>query len=204
MEKLKKTFYTRDTILVAKKLLGKYLAVRNINGEMIVRIVETEGYKGPGDKACHAYNNRLTKRTEVMYCCGGCAYIYQIYGMHYCLNVVTEKKGVGTAVLIRSAEPVKGLNLMSFNRYNKQWNQLSDKEKNNITNGPGKLCKALGIDKNFNGESFLGEVISIYRFRDENDFEIETSKRINIDYSEEARDFMWRFYIRGNPYVSKK
>ncbi len=204
MEKLEKEFYVRDTITVAKELIGKYLAVKCFDEEMIVRIVETEGYIGPGDKACHAYNNRRTKRTETMYCSGGCAYVYQIYGMHYCFNVVTEKKGVGTAVLIRSAEPIKGLSRMSYNRYNKKWDQLNDREKMNMVNGPGKLCKALRLDKSFNGESLFGNRISIFEIRNNNDFEIEASRRVNIEYSEEARDFMWRFYIKENPYVSKK
>ncbi len=204
MEKLKKSFYTRDTLIVAKELLGKYLMVKNSNGDMGVRIVETEAYIGPMDKACHAYNNKRTERTKSMYRNGGSAYVYQIYGMHFCFNVVTENEEVGTAVLIRSGEPIEGLNQMSINRYLNPWNELTPKERINLTNGPGKLCKALCLDKQFNEESLLGDVINICQIPGEENFEIAASKRINIDYSEEAKDYKWRFYIKGNSYISKK
>lgn len=204
MKKLNKAFYTRDTLTVAKELLGKYLAVNNDEEKMIVKIVETEAYIGPIDKACHTYNNRRTKRTEIMYSSGGYAYIYQIYGMYFCLNVVTENEDAGTAVLIRAGEPIKGVERMAVNRFSKKLNELSKKEILNLTNGPGKLCRALGLDKCQNGSSLLGKELFIFAEDVEEPFQIALSKRIGIDYAEEARDYEWRFYIKDNPYVSVK
>ncbi|NLK72064.1 MAG: DNA-3-methyladenine glycosylase [Clostridiales bacterium] len=204
MKKLNKAFYTRDTLTVAKELLGKYLAVNNDEEKMIVKIVETEAYIGPIDKACHTYNNRRTKRTEIMYSSGGYAYIYQIYGMYFCLNVVTENEDAGTAVLIRAGEPIKGVERMAVNRFSKKLNELSKKEILNLTNGPGKLCRALGLDKRQNGSSLLGKELFIFAEDVEEPFQIALSKRIGIDYAEEARDYEWRFYIKDNPYVSVK
>lgn len=204
MKKLDKSFYLQDTLTVAKELLGKYLNVCVDGNPMIGRIVETEAYIGPHDKACHCYNGRRTPRTEVMYENGGYAYIYQIYGMYFCLNIVTEDDTVGTAVLIRGLEPISGMEQMARNRYNKEWNQLSIKEIKNLTNGPGKLCKALNIDKKCNGKELLGEEIYICEPNKTDKFIITSSKRINIDYAEEYKDVNWRFFIEDNVYVSKK
>lgn len=204
MKKLNKSFYTRDTLIVAKELLGKFLVVNNGNQKIIVKIVETEAYKGPIDKACHTFNNRRTKRTEIMYSSGGCAYIYQIYGMYFCLNVVTENKEVGTAVLIRAGEPIKGIEKMASNRFSKQLSNLSKKEIQNLTNGPGKLCKALGLDKLQNGSNLMENELFICKKNIDEPMQIVSTKRIGIDYAEEAKDFEWRFYIKDNPYVSVK
>lgn len=204
MVKLEKEFYTRDTLDVAKDLLGKYLVVDQKDKKMIVRIVETEGYIGPIDKASHTYNNRRTKRTEVMYYSGGHVYIYQIYGLYFCLNIVTEDETVGTAVLIRGGEPIEGLEQMAVNRYDKGYNELSNKEKKNLTNGPGKLCKALALDKTRNGESLLNDEIYICEMIPDEKIEMIHTKRVNIDYAEEAKDYNWRFYIKNNKFVSKK
>lgn len=204
MYKLEKDFYIRDTLTVAKELLGKYLVVYQEDKKMVVKIVETEGYIGPIDKASHTYNNRRTKRTQVMYYSGGYVYIYQIYGLYFCLNIVTEDETAGTAVLIRGGEPIEGLEKMAVNRYAKAYHDLSNKEKKNLTNGPGKLCRALGLDKKRNGESLMDDHIYICKTDSDEKAEIVSGKRVNIDYAEEAKDYDWRFYIKNNKFVSKK
>ncbi|MDP4177810.1 MAG: DNA-3-methyladenine glycosylase [Bacillota bacterium] len=203
MKKLRRKFYNRDTLIVAKELLGKYIIYKKDNCEYIVKIVETEAYMGIKDKACHSYNNKKTKRNEIMYGNCGILYVYLIYGMYYCANIVTREKDVPEAVLIRAAEPVKGLENMSTNRYGKDYNELNKKEITGLTNGPGKLCKALGIDKLNNGDDLCS--YNIYLAEGEHEeFEICSSSRINIDYAEEYKDCPWRFYIKDNLYVSKK
>lgn len=203
MKKLDQSFYTKNTLVVAKALLGKYLYLNKDGKQLIAKIVETEAYIGPIDKACHTYNGKRTTRTDVMYKGGGYVYIYQIYGMYYCLNVVTEDDTVGTAVLIRAVEPIEGTEYMALNRYSRNINELSRKELINLTNGPGKLCMALGLDKRANGDSLLGEHFYIFSEDANKEIEVMSTKRININYAEEAKDFEWRFYIKNNPYVSK-
>ncbi len=194
MNKLLSDFYNRDTLEVAKDLLGKKL-VHNMNGEKLTcRITEVEAYCGITDKACHTYGGRRTKRTEVMWGSAGYAYIYLIYGMYYCLNVVTQEQGQPCAVLIRGLEPLESIDRMAFNRYNQSLSTLSNYQLKNFTNGPGKLCQALGINKNHNGLNLEGDVLYIL---DDHitDFKIHQGKRINIGYAEEAADYLWRFYI---------
>lgn len=204
MEKLKREFFEGNTLTVAKELLGKIL-IHPIEGVALGgKIVETEAYIGAIDKAAHSYNNRRTARTEVMFGPAGFAYIYLIYGMYHCMNVVTGKEGEASAVLIRALEPLYGVQQMAVRRYHKPLEELTKTQRIHLTNGPGKLCAALGIDKNCYGADLLGENLFICREISEGPFEIETSKRINIDYAEEARDFPWRFYIKNNAYVSKK
>ncbi len=187
---------------VAKDLLGKIL-VHKI-GETIIsgKIVETEAYVGAVDKAAHTYNNRRTPRTEVMFGDGGYVYVYLIYGMYHCMNVVTGVEGDGEAVLLRALEPIEGIEQMAINRFNKNLNELKKRELKLLTNGPGKLCSALGITKEDYGEDLTGNKIYIYDNEIEK-FHVVSSNRINIGYAEEAQDFPWRFYIEGNPYVSK-
>lgn len=202
MVKLDRSFYNRDTLVVAKELLGKIL-VHNINGvELSGRIVETEAYMGVTDKAAHSYGGRKTKRVEPMYGLPGFAYIYFIYGMYYCFNVVTREEGIPQAVLIRALEPATEVRRMAFNRFNKDYEDLSKYQKRNITNGPGKLCMALAIDKSLNKQDLCGDIL--YVEQDRVDVPITTSKRIGIDYAGEAKDYPWRFYVSGNPYVSVK
>ena len=195
MKRLEENFFTRDALTVGKELIGKYL-VREIDGEkLVVKITETESYLGDIDKACHAYGGKITNRTKTFYLKGSTIYVYLIYGMYYCFNVITDKKDKASAVLIRGAEPVENLEKLSMLRYNKPYNSLNSYQKKNFLNGPGKLCKALSIDKTFNEKSVLSN--DIY-FLDNKDFDksvIKTGKRINIDYAEEAKDFLWRFYI---------
>ncbi len=204
MEKLKREFYEGNTLNVAKDLLGKILIHRIDGVEIAGRIVEAEAYIGAIDKAAHSYNNRRTTRTEVMFGPAGYVYIYLIYGMHHCMNVVTGKAGEASAVLIRALEPLNGMQQMAHRRYNRPLEDLTKTQYIQLTNGPGKLCAALGINKSCYGEDLVGEKLFICREISEMPFEVETTKRINIEYAEEARDFPWRFYIKNNAYVSKK
>ena len=182
-----KEFYNRSAIDVANDLLGKVL-VREVDGRILKgKIVETESYIGAIDKACHAYNGRRTKRTEVLYSDCGVAYVYFIYGLYHCFNVVTNEKDVAEAVLIRAIEP-----LNEFDYIKK------------LTNGPYKLCLAYLIDKDLNGDKLYEQGKIYLEESEENDFEIVKTKRIGIDYAEEAKDFLWRFYIKDNDFVSKK
>lgn len=202
MEKLRREFYRRDTLIVAKELLGN-LIVKNVGNDLIVaKIVEVEAYRGTIDKAAHSYSGKVTDRTKIMYGDGGFAYVYLIYGMYYCMNIVASTINNPEAILIRAVEPIDGINVMSQLRFGKDFNDITKKQKINLTNGPGKLCIALNITKESNGVDMCGEDFYILD-NEKKDFTIETSKRINIDYSEEAKDFYWRFFINDNPYVSK-
>ncbi|WP_010235929.1 DNA-3-methyladenine glycosylase [Clostridium arbusti] len=200
--KLKREFYNRDTVVVAKGLLGKIL-VRKVEGEITKgKIVEVEAYKGFMDKAAHTYNGRRTKRVEIMYGNPGFSYVFFIYGMYHCMNVITREEGIGEAVLIRAIEPIEGLNIMSKRRFDLSFDDLKKRQIINLTNGPSKLCKAFAIDKSCNGIDLCGDVLFIEE-SDSKSFNIGISKRIGIDYAEEAKDFPWRFFIEKNEFVSK-
>ena len=204
MKKLDRQFYLNNTLEVAKNLLGKNL-VHIIDGvKRVGMIVETEAYIGSIDKACHAYNYKKTPRTEVLFMNGGVSYVYLIYGMYYCMNVITEKEEEPCAVLIRAVEPIEGLNEMSMSRYNLPYNSLNKRQITGLTNGPGKLCIAMGITKNENKLNLLSDKFYISENTEVKNEDIVQCKRINIDYAEEAADFPWRFYIKDNKYVSKK
>ncbi len=204
MDILERNFYRRSSIQVSKELLGKLLVRKNDNGLLIGKIVEVEAYMGTIDKAAHSYGGKITKRNKVMYGDAGYAYVYMIYGMYYCMNVVTSCINNPEAVLIRAVEPLYGLEDMSKFRYGREFNALTKKEIINLTNGPGKLCKAMNINKENNEENLCSDELFIAEDPNRQDFDIVESKRINIDYAEEAKDFLWRFYIKDNPYVSKK
>lgn len=195
MYKLNRNFYNRDARIVAQELIGKVL-VRQYDGKIIkARITETEAYIGAIDKASHGYGGKITKRTKIMYGPPGYTYVYLIYGMYYCLNFVTEGEGVCSAVLVRAVEPVENIGLMCNNRYNKSLNEISKQQLKSISNGPGKLCIALNISKEDNGVDLTKK--DIYLLDDEYaNFLVEKSKRINIDYAEEAKDFLWRYTIK--------
>lgn len=205
--RVSKEFFARDTLLVAKELLGKVL-VREFNGMTLKgRIVETEAYIGSVDKACHAYGGKRTPRVEPLYGEPGVAYVYFIYGMYYCFNIITKEEGSPEGVLIRAVEPLEGLDVISQLRFKKSYKELTNTQKKNLTNGPGKLCMAFGITKENtwddlteNKELYVEEQLIQYHI---NDFEVVETTRVGIDYAEEARDFLWRFYIKGNKYVSK-
>ena len=172
-----------------------YLNINNFITSGI--IVETEAYAGINDRASHAYNNKRTQRTEITYQKGGIAYIYLCYGMYYLFNVITNIEDVPHAVLIRAIEPLDGINEMQRRRKIKS-------KKYNLTNGPGKLSLALGIDKSFNGESLLLDKIWIQdngiKF---NKKDILSSPRIGVDYAKEDANLPYRFYINNNKWLSK-
>lgn len=194
MEKLMRDFYDRDTITVAQELLGNYL-VRVWNGEKLVcRITETEAYIGRCDKACHAYGYKRTARTETLFAKPGTAYIYLIYGMYNCLNFVTEPEGEPAAVLIRGLEAVTGFETLKHLRYPNHTGQLTAYQTKNFLNGPGKLCKALSLDRSCNGTDLVGDMLYVIR-SGEIPKTINSGPRIGIDYAEEAVHFPWRFWI---------
>ena len=189
------SFFRQDTVELARKLLGCLLVHHTTDGVAGGMIVETEAYVGAIDKACHAYRNR-SERTEIMYHDGGYAYVYFIYGMHHCFNVVTGPEGEGNAVLIRALEPVLGLDLMQKRR--------NTKLLHNLCSGPGKLCQALAITKNEYGLDLCasGSALRLIRYRRIPIAQIVSTPRINVVYAEEAAAWPWRFYVKGSPYVS--
>ena len=201
---INKEFYNRSAVDVAKDLLGKVL-VREVDGKILKgKIVETEAYIGESDTACHAYNGRRTKRTEPLYGEGGISYIYFIYGLYHCLNVVTREENIAEAVLIRALEPLNEFDYISQIRYKKDFNELTKTQIKNLANGPSKLCLAYLIDKNLNEDKLYEKGELYIEEHESEDFEIVETKRIGIDYSEEAKDFLWRFYIKNNNFISKK
>ena len=195
--KLPVSFFERpDVVRIAQELIGKLL-VTHINGILTSgRIVETEAYNGIVDKASHAYKGRRTARTEIMYRSGGTAYVYLCYGIHHLFNVVTHKKDIPHAILIRGIEPIKGIPHM-LERTGKETADAT------LTRGPGNVSKALGIHTGHTGLSLLGKQLYIsddgYRY---NNTEIFTSPRIGVDYAGEDALLPFRFYVKGNPYVS--
>ena len=201
MARLPREFYNRDTVAVSQDLLGKYL-IRVLNGELLAgRITETEAYIGRCDKACHAYHYKRTSRTETLFMAPGHAYIYLIYGMYNCLNFVTEPEGEPAAVLLRSLEPVAGIDTMLGLRYGEK--PLTPYRRKNFLNGPGKVCKGLSLTKALNGLDLTGETLFICDSMEDVGlpiFEHEKERicsgpRIGIDYAEEARNFPWRFWL---------
>jgi len=194
MAKLGQEFYNRDTVEVARSLLGKEL-VRVWHGEdLVCRITETEAYVGRMDKACHAYGYRRTGRTETLFAPPGTAYIYLIYGMYCCLNFVTEPEGEPCAVLIRGAAPVQGGERMARGRFGCSPGEMTAYQKKHFLNGPGKLCMALHLTREQNGLDLTGSELYV---RDSGcvPHQIYAGRRIGIDYAEEAAEFPWRFWI---------
>lgn len=198
MQKLPISFYTRNVHIVAKELLGKIFVRKYSSRFLSGRIVEVEAYDGSVDESAHSFIGK-TKRNEVMFNGGGLLYVYFTYGMHFCANVVTGKVNEGCAVLIRAVEPIDGIDLMSQNRFHKI--SLSEKEKLNLTNGPAKFCQAFAITKEQNGISLLSDEIFIINANKINPSEIVNSKRIGI---KKSVDLPWRYFIKDNPFVSKK
>jgi DNA-3-methyladenine glycosylase len=204
MARLSRNFYLGDTVEIARTLPGKYL-VRRWRGETLAcRITETEAYVGRCDKACHAYLRRRTPRTEVLFRAGGCAYIYLIYGMYCCLNLVTEPEDEPAAVLIRGGEIAAGRDAMVKNRYPAASGPLTPYQEKNLLNGPGKLCKALHLTREQNGLDLTGQELFLCDFPEDAGLpclpppageRLACGPRIGIDYAEEARDFPWRFYL---------
>ncbi len=196
MEILKREFYDRDTLQVARDLLGCVL-VREYEGEKLMgRIVETEAYIGRCDKACHAYGYKRTPRTQTLFARPGTAYLYLIYGMYTCLNFVTEAEGEPAAVLIRALTPVAGEGTMARLRFGTGPDRLTAYQRKNCLNGPGKLCKALNLDRTLNGHDLLTPPLYVLP-RQEPIGEVFTGPRIGVDYAQEAKDFPWRFWLEA-------
>lgn len=197
MTRLDKEFFQQKTKSVAKQLLGKVLT-RKLNGKIISGIiVETEVYAGPHDLASHAFKGK-TNRTSVMFGEAGVWYIYLVYGFYYCLNIVTENKEYPSAVLIRSLEPLKSIEHMKRNR--------NTDILTNLTNGPGKLCRALRIDKTLNCASAISKNSLLYI--EDCDIKISSqnimkSPRIGVDYAKEWKDKLLRFYVKDSKFVSR-
>src|SRR4030095_8932942 len=196
-QKLVRDFYTRSNVLtISRELLGKLLVVPDKHGNRVSgKIVEVEAYRGPEDRASHAYGGRRTKRTETMYQIGGRAYVYFVYGMYNQFNVVTNVEDVPHAILLRALEPVEGIEIMRTRRHSHP--------DRNLTNGPGKLCLAMGIDRQLDRADLLGERVWLEEFEKVPASKISKGPRIGIDYAEAWVEKPWRFWIRDNPYISK-
>ena len=193
MKKLDRSFYARNACDVAHDLIGKILVHDSEIGRTSGIIVEAEAYRGPEDKAAHSYAGKRTSRTEIMYHEGGLAYVYLIYGMYHCFNVTASISGKPEAVLIRALEPVEGIPLMIQRR---KFSRVID-----LCNGPGKLCSAMGITREHYGIDLCGD--ELYITEGVKDFRVMTSERVNIDYAEECRKFLWRYFADGNKFVSR-
>lgn len=182
MHPLDRTFYTRDTQIVAQELLGCHL-VHQVNGvKLIGKIVEVEAYLGTHDLAAHSAKG-LTPRTKIMFGPAGFAYIYLIYGKYYCMNVVTEDENQGSAILIRALEPIANIDQK--------------------TTGPGLLCQAMKIDKSLNAHDLTSDNFYITGCENESPFKIVKRPRIGVSYAKHWAKRLLRFYIKGNSYVSK-
>lgn len=178
LQKLPRSFYERDTVTVAKDLLGKYL----VHQESIGKIVEVEAYIGQHDLACHT-SKGLTQRTQVLFGPAGFAYVYLIYGMYYCTNIVTESEGVGCGVLLRALEPIQNIH--------------------GRTQGPGLLSKAMHIDKGLNAHDLTSDTFYIGTAEQQAPLTIVERPRIGVHYAKEWADKLLRFYIKDNAFISK-
>ena len=195
MEILPREFYHRDTLTVARELLGCYLVREREGQKLAVRITETEGYIGRIDKACHAYQYKRTPRTETLFSAPGVSYIYLIYGMYHCLNFITEEEGEHCGVLIRGAVPVQNIDLIAENRFGCRASQLTAYQRKHFLDGPGKLCKGLSLTRADNRLPLDRPPLYVCRGPSPEPEEIQVGKRIGIDYAEEAIDFPWRFWF---------
>jgi DNA-3-methyladenine glycosylase len=196
--KLPQSFYERDDVVnISKELIGKYLFT-NIDGEITGGyIVETEAYSGIVDRASHAYGNRLTQRTSTMFGHGGVAYVYLCYGIHEMFNIVTAVEGQPHAILIRAIQPTDGLDIMLMRR-----NMAVVKP--NITSGPGSVAQALGISRKINAISLQGDTLWLEdRGLKFDDGAIAAVPRVGVAYAGQDALLPYRFYVKGNPYVSK-
>ena len=180
--RLPRSFYDRDTILVARELLGKHLVHVDGAVKRVGRIVEVEAYLGPHDLAAHSAKG-LTQRTRIMFGPPGHAYVYLIYGMHCCMNVVTQREGHASAVLLRAIEPIENVE--------------------GRTRGPGLLCKAMGIDRRLNGQDLVSEEMYISEPPEHTRMTIVRRPRIGVDYAGHWARRLLRFYIKGSSFVSR-
>ena len=201
---LAQSFFGGDTVEAARSLVGKYLVRRYGGLTLAARITETEAYVGRTDKACHAYGWRKTERTKTLYAPPGTAYVYLIYGMHCCLNFVTEPEGEPAAVLIRGLAPRHNLDIIAENRFHCKAGDMTAYQKENFLNGPGKVCRALALTRAENGLDLTGDTLFLCGRPEDAGLpsfpaaareRIVTGPRIGVDYAEEARDFPWRFRL---------
>ena len=191
--KLDRNFYLQSGVEVARALIGKKIFHHSPEGLTGGIIVETEAYMGSLDAAAHSYKG-LTARTKIQYDLGGFAYVYMIYGMYFCMNVVANVENIPDAVLIRALQPTDGINLMCKRRGK---NNLRD-----LCSGPGKLAQAMGIDKNHYGVDLCGDEIFIETTNILPD--VTATKRINVDYAGDAANYLWRYIMTGSEYLSVK
>lgn len=194
MIRLTREFFNRKTEIVAKDLLGKYLTRKTNMGVIIGKVIEVEAYLGPNDKACHCYNYKKTEKTKVMYMQPGTIYVYYIYGMYFCLNIITETEGMPCAVFIRQLYPIEGIDLMKENRKAK-----IGKNYKNLVDGPSKLCMAMNITKEeFNGKDSCSSSSKLFLSQGQkiNTNNIILNKRIGIDYAKEDKDLLLRFTLK--------
>ena len=186
-----------DVVKISRNLLGKVLYTFIDDQITSGKIVETEAYCGLSDRASHAYPNKMTQRNKIMFETGGVAYVYFIYGMHHMFNIVTGEANLPNAVLIRALEPVEGIEVMCRRRKRETINR--------ITSGPGSLSRAMGIDLRLNGHSLISKKIWIEDTEEAvPGSDIVATSRIGIDYAGEDASLNWRFYIKDNPWISKK
>lgn len=196
IKRLSRSYYECDSVTLAKDLLGKYLVHESPEGKTIGKIVETEAYRGPLDAAAHSHSGKPTERTKIMFGPGGFAYVYLIYGIHYCLNIVAGVEGFPEVVLLRALEPIEGIDLMKKRRH-------TDKLLN-LCSGPGKLCAALGITKKHYGMDLCGN--ELYLLSGEKIVKSDTAStpRINIGYAGEAIAYPWRYIVKTSQFLSVK
>jgi DNA-3-methyladenine glycosylase len=195
--KLPRAFYRQDTVAVARALLGCVLWRRIGRTLLAARLVETEAYLGANDMASHARRGLRSARNESMYLEGGHAYVYFTYGMHWCMNVVTGEADIAEAVLLRAAEPIRGIESMRKRR-------PKAKRDRDLTNGPGKLCAAMSVDENLDGAPLDGHLLWLEQGERVPEEQIAISPRVGVDYAGDAAWWPLRFYVRGNEYVSKR
>ncbi|MCF7873649.1 MAG: DNA-3-methyladenine glycosylase [Candidatus Omnitrophica bacterium] len=193
-KKRKKSFFLKDAKYVAKNILGDFLVLKKRKHFLVGRIVESESYLGLGDDASHSFSGRRTARNEILYHQGGIIYVYLIYGLYWCFNIVTSSKTNPQGVFIRALEPIEGIDQMKRRR---------GKGKKNLTNGPCRWTEAFGIDKKFLGKKIYSDKIYILQKKKKN-FDIVETNRVGIDYATESKDLPLRYYIKENRFVSKK
>lgn len=200
--KLTREFYRQDTVEVARDLIGRTLVHRTNEGLTAGKIVEAEAYAGRTDAACHSARGSREGRTSVMYGPEGFAYIYLIYGMYNCMNIVTGSVNEPEAVLIRALEPLVGLKLM----WSRRGMQDTGKEKDlrRLCAGPGRLCMAMAIDKTCYGLDLCGDKLYLEKGERPAGESIITTPRINVDYAGEAADYPWRFILKDSPFLSQR
>lgn len=195
---LSRAFFERPSEQVARDLLGRFLVRELADERLVLKLVEVEAYLGPGDRAAHTWGGRRTARVRSMYLGGGHAYVYRIYGLHHCLNVVTGRPGDGTAVLLRAGEAIEGGERMAGRR-----RLGASPRPGELAGGPGKLCQALVVDRDLDGVSLLAGVLRIVAGEPVDDAAVVRGPRVGVDYAGEAASWPLRFALAGSTEVSR-